>query len=559
MKNRPDLIVFITFITLILFCQCKRPDEIIGSKNGLTFHVQGINEITDTKEILANNNKTSKQGSTEPLIFKKEISTVGGVDYDYLLAESKSFDPKAPSLAVTKPLPLNTKYLIVLYETNAAGEATTYFDQAQATATSEIVIDAYRNKQYRWFAYSFNNGDDISPFNPANPNLTINPTTLEQGQEFLYATGLVQTSDDPEAENRIQITFQRKMSALRIELDARGIFSKIKSTSLEFPKTSNNTGLNNGVFSILNGTYSSISPVAFNALQWSDAIADSIPLGWVKYMEFLTVPSSGNISLSGNIKNTIINSQSVNSEAPNVDFFVDRTFDLVPFNIPAFTPEMGKRYILKIRLIESAINLVGANWARGNLTFFAQDTKNQYRFWYNNNFVNNKAGGMMNFIERDYFDTRPPRPMPQQAPRIWDPCKLVYPEGTWRLPTPTEFDKLISTTNNRVRYNQPGDKGWYAAWINNNVAGPPRYPNKNLSFIAAGYRAMNRTLKEFNYEAGNMVPLFPKYGDKGYYRTSDTSRYMAMYYRESVIFTTMAFDIIQSKDGRGANVRCVRK
>src|SRR5690606_5517910 len=179
-------------------------------------------------------------------------------DSDYLLAESKSFDPKAPSLAVTKPLPLNTKYLIVLYETNEAGEATTYFDQAQATATSEIVIDAYRNKKYRWFAYSFNNGDDISPFNPANPNLTINPTTLEQGQEFLYATGLVQTSDDPEAENRIQITFQRKMSALRIELDARGIFSKIKSTSLEFPKTSNNTGLNNGVFSILNGTYSSI-------------------------------------------------------------------------------------------------------------------------------------------------------------------------------------------------------------------------------------------------------------------------------------------------------------
>src|SRR5690606_127036 len=124
MKNRPDLIVFITFINLILFCQCKRPDEIIGSKNGLTFHVQGINEITDTKEIFAKNNKTNKQGSAEPLIFKKEISTVGGVDYDYLLAESKSFDPKAPSLAVTKPLPLSTKYLIVLYETNRSEEHT---------------------------------------------------------------------------------------------------------------------------------------------------------------------------------------------------------------------------------------------------------------------------------------------------------------------------------------------------------------------------------------------------------------------------------------------------
>lgn len=558
MKHRIDPIVFISFSFLILFCQCKRPEPSIGGKEGLTFSVQGIGEGIDTKEILAKNSTSRKRNSDEPLIFKRELTSANGLDYDYMLAESKAFEPKTRSIAIANPLPSSTKYLIVLYDANDAGEATTYFGQAQASATSEIVIDAYRNKNYRWFAYSYNNGNDLATFDPANPNLTINPTALSQGSEFLYATGLIRTSDDPAAENRIQITFQRKMSLFRIELDARGVFSKIQSTSIEFPKNSGNSGLNNGVFSILNGNFTSTTPVAFNASQWTDVIADSIPLGWVKYMDFLTVPSGGNMSLTGNIKNTVITSQSVNSEAPNTDYFVDRTFDNVPFNVPTFIPEMGKRYVLKIRLIESAINFGGAQWARGNLTFFANSTKNQYRFWYNNSFVNNKSGGMMNFIERDYFDTRPPRPLPQTGPTIWDPCSLVYPQGTWRLPKHTEYQTIINMTSNRVRYNQPGDKGWYMAWTNVSSLGPPRYPNRNLPFVAAGYRAMNRTLKDFNYEAGNIIPFFPKYGDKGYYRTSDTTRFMTMYYRESPVFTTMALNIEQIRDGRGANVRCVR-
>ena len=559
MKYRTDPIVFIATSILILFCQCKRSEPVVGGKEGLTFSVQGIGEQIDTKEILAKNSTSRKQSSGEPLIFKKEMTSANGLDYDYMLAESKAFEPKTRSIAIANPLPTSSKYLIVLYDTNDAGEPTTYFDQAQATATSEIVIEAYRNKRYRWFAYSFNNSDNLASFDPANPNLNINATALGQGSEFLYASGSIVTSDDPQAENRIQITFQRKMSSLRIELDARGTFSKIKSTSIEFPQSAGNTGLNNGVFSIINGNFTSTTPVAFNASQWTDAIADSIPLGWVKYMDFLTVPSGGNMSLAGNIKNTIITSQSVNSEAPNVDYFVDRTFDNVPFSVPSFTPEMGKRYVLKIRLIESGINYGGARWARGNLTFVANSLKNEYRFWYDNGFVNNKAGGMMNFIERDYFDTRPPRPLPQTGPTIWDPCDKVYPEGTWRLPKTSEYHTIINFTSNRVRYNQPGDKGWYMAWTNVSSLGPPSYPDKNLPFVAAGYRAMNRTLKDFNYEAGNIVPFFPKYGDKGYYRTSDTLTYMTMYYRQSAVFTTMVLDLEQIRDGRGANVRCVRK
>ncbi|WP_313513183.1 hypothetical protein [Sphingobacterium sp.] len=89
--------------------------------------------------------------------------------------------------------------------------------------------------------------------------------------------------------------------------------------------------------------------------------------------------------------------------------------------------------------------------------------------------------------------------------------------------------------------------------------GSPNYANRNLDFPANGYRDHNRTLQDFNNQVGNESSSNPQYGDKGYYRTSDSSQYFVINYRTSQINSNINLVVTQILDGRGANVRCVRK
>ncbi|WFB64450.1 hypothetical protein PZ892_04390 [Sphingobacterium sp. WM] len=561
MKTRYNLSFLIGFICMTLFSNCKRPIEDLPSDKGLIFGINGLDENSDSEDIITKGSHSNSDTTFN--YYQKNAGAIDGLEYDLFIEEKAK---RVPTKAVTTTrLANNTRFRVLLFNTDAQGNTTDFEAQGESNAASNLSLPVYRNKQYRWIAYSFNNSTEIPTLDPANPTLAIKATSTTAGTDLLYASGLIRTSDDGNAENRINITFKRMVSAIRYEIDARGAFTSIKELVMDFI-TSQTRGLRDGIFHVVNGSFTSTSiPPDFRLTNWDNVISDTIPTGWVKYKQFLTVPSSSPMNFVAVIRYITLTSQMINPDNPTTEIPVDRQFNTIesvtplfyaPFNIAS-----GKQYNIKMRLRESAVGYSGTYWARGNLTYNPNVDRNKYRIQYNNVLIKNINGGMNNFLERDYFDTRPPQ-QPQGNPSNWDPCQLVYPEKTWRLPTVIEATLLVGSTNyaDRRRFSQPGNAGWYMHFENVAGMGEPRYPNRHLTFVAAGHRNKDRALVDFNYQSGNSnLPPFPiVYGDVGYFRTNDTSQFIVTRYRGGEWDFNLFMGVSEFNDRRAANVRCVR-
>lgn len=565
MKTAFSILYFLAGFFFLLFSSCKKnPDEDF-TKTGLTVSIQGINEIipreVTSKSSLRSLNSFGEPKSAMNYLIQEDLK-MQDYDLDLIVSETVEKTPLRSTISVV-PMDGSHQYLFILYDTKADGQIGSYYGQAKGSVNSLLNIRVYRNRTYKWFAYSFNNSAVIPDFDPNNPQLNILSSESGIGSDLLYTSGELTTSDEAEGNNKVGITFKRMVSTIRIELNTRGAFSSIDYATLDIPGTGTISGLHNGLFSVLGGNFSSSSDApSFSKNTWTDKVADSIPTGWVKYIDLLTVANGEPIELQATLKNFRIRSYAVNPDAPqNTDYRITRDFASGHIQFPSFTAEAGRRYNLTIRVRESAIDFAGAKWARCNLTYFKNDKGNKYRFWYNSYFVKNISGGMHNFLERDYFDTKPPVGEIQAPARVWDPCDLVYPKGTWRLPTETEFINLISSTNagNRVRNPQPENKGWYVAWKNAAPEMGAQYAHRDLKFTAAGYRAHNRTLKAFYYKHWDSSNPFNQYGDEGYFRSSDTSEFLVTKYKPHGLDDNVFLAVNEFLDGRGANVRCVRK
>src|SRR5690606_18137900 len=182
---------------------------------------------------------------------------------------------------------------------------------------------ANRNTQYRWFAYSFNSAEDFRQPIVESPILDINSSSVGDGSELLYATGVITTSNDPNAANQVPITFKRMVSAIRFEIDARGVFSSIKDLQFDFPASNN--GFRNGKFSLRNGVFTETSDAEqFSRSAWLDHIADTTPPACVKYHQFMTVPHGEPINFQDLLKNLTNTSQTITPEYPTVTTVADR-------------------------------------------------------------------------------------------------------------------------------------------------------------------------------------------------------------------------------------------
>ena len=556
-----NILFLLTILSIIIFCNCKRHDKEIIHEKGISIKVEGIDEFNDDPNELVSNSQRSPykkiKGSQDYLFYQEELNELNGIDMDLIIREGRPQTlAKTRSTALTTPMEGNRKYIVVVYNTDENRNPISYFAQAQGRANSQINIPAYRNKQYLCIVYSYNSEADIPPFDPSNPFLNISASS-SLGTDFLFSYGYITTSDDPNTANTMVITFKRMVSTIRLQLNARGVFSRIVSATVEFPTAS--SPFRNGTFSVLTGQFTGFqnqSTITRNT--WNNLLGDTVPTGWVKYYDFLTVPNGNPIELRPQIKGLVLESLTVDPNNPPNLISAQRSMgDFIP-RFTAFTPERGVRYTVELRMKESAINFAESRWARGNLSFFKDDKGNKYRFWYNNNYVSENNGGLKNFIERDYFDTRLPISEPQAASMIWDPCDSVYPRGTWRLPTVAEWTQLFANNyrTTRKRKNQVNDKGLYISWEN---AAPesPTYAHRNLNLVAAGYRDINRTLQNYKNQVSNFLD---NPGDLGYFRTSDTSLFAHIKYHDfGLLLSQPSLKIDSFDEVKGANVRCVRK
>lgn len=108
----------------------------------------------------------------------------------------------------------NKRYRVLIFNTNTAGEATTYVNQSQGVVGSPLKIPVYRNKTYRWFAYSYNREEDIPAINSIGYNVPVTANLNSSENDFLYSTGLIKTSGVVNGENPISITFSRQLARI---------------------------------------------------------------------------------------------------------------------------------------------------------------------------------------------------------------------------------------------------------------------------------------------------------------------------------------------------------
>jgi len=215
--------------------------------------------------------------------------------------------------------------------------------------------------------------------------------------------------------------------------------------------------------------------------------------------------------------------------------------------------------------LESPIRRGTAYWARGNLYYDESVDRNKYRFRYDNPHIRNINNGIHNIGDSDYWygGITPHAPPNEQV----DPCKMVYPEGLWRLPTPDEYNSLIGSTNPAVRKrDQANREGWYISWDNATDIGAPRHPHKHLIFTALGYKDANGEILDYIYKAGNPNNGYLNHwfstSDKGYFRTNIANTYFMMDYRTAAYNTSPKFTVGLSNVSNqpiAAPIRCVRK
>lgn len=114
------------------------------------------------------------------------------------------------------------KYRFLLYN-KASGRC-----EASFSSTSGKVgrINVTEGTEYYWYAYSFNSTDSISEVDVENPIIET-PTD----KPLLYASGVLTPQ---RGNNAVPITFDHKLTQLKVEIDARGMFANITELSATF-------------------------------------------------------------------------------------------------------------------------------------------------------------------------------------------------------------------------------------------------------------------------------------------------------------------------------------
>ncbi|WP_166332216.1 fibrobacter succinogenes major paralogous domain-containing protein [Sphingobacterium chungjuense] len=448
--------------------------------------------------------------------------------------------------AALENVPSGIAYRLVLFNNTSGAYVATI---NAISGTSFTFTEANRNTTYRWFAYSQNSTIPYSgEFNVGNPQITVAPT--ENG--LFYASGIFTTSDVVNGDNKLNITFQRKVAAIEIVVDVRGLFSTINNINA---RTNSASDLKSGTFNLNTGQYvehtnstdNTVSNASF--VRYNASLLDS-----VKRAQIYTTDS----------QNPIQNLQIILTNV-NIDFDLGGTrnfSDLVFSTGTNILPQLGKRYRITITLIASAQSVSNVGWARANL--FYRPADGGYRFRHNSSHLYGTVGGnpvSTSAANGEFFNWRARTAVFNAAPNQIDPCNEAYPRGRWKLPTQAEAQLLANVTATtgfpRRRFERQSSATEtirYTAYaIGAGIPNDP-YELNWITFLSYGRRNQgNYLISEFNDEDRG-----PAYS---YHWTSTANGTNAMALRmmsNTANSASGTVTLVAQNTSNGFNVRCVR-
>ncbi|MBL1407260.1 hypothetical protein [Sphingobacterium faecale] len=165
-------------------------------------------------------------------------------------------------LAADIPMEIGVKYWFVLFN-----PSTQKFEQSlQLVSGTPTKLDVVRNQNYEWYAYSYDDTDNITALDPNNPQIQTKPD-----RPFLYAKGTIKataTGDTP-----LSIIFKHQLQQLKIHVDTRGLFGDITSLLAKFASS---TPIKTSAFNIKTGALTgALTNVPIEDLVFSNVEIDS--------------------------------------------------------------------------------------------------------------------------------------------------------------------------------------------------------------------------------------------------------------------------------------------
>lgn len=132
-------------------------------------------------------------------------------------------------MASSGPTPMgkDTTYVLLIYRNNEPG----VWKSFKGKARQAIELDVIKGDTYKWFAYSYNDKDDILlPADMENPKVEA-PTN----KDLLYASGVVEvprTSPGTPFFQQVDILFKHKMAQVKVVIDGRPLARHATITSI---------------------------------------------------------------------------------------------------------------------------------------------------------------------------------------------------------------------------------------------------------------------------------------------------------------------------------------
>ena len=437
------ILILINLAILIQSCSKDRTANSFDTISKFKITINGINDTYDINKIGGTQTSSDNKSSTdqkinisddmEAIISIAEVAPIKNISASKLKAINEKI---AANKEVIKQ---GVTYRVVFYDLK-----NNYIGYVEGKlGTNSTSLELYKNKTYKWFAYSHNDNILIPPFNINNNSIPLTPY-----RELLYASGEYTVPNNSEIID-LSFSFERKSAAYEVVVDGRGLFgeiAKIENTIYDgILKNSSMDVLTTKVTQLENVINPSL-PAEKYELYNDDKYRGRVKSVCFYTTEFGKLPSSINITLA---EPTITGDRWIHDgfskKWGDDHFFENKNLKLTVNNLQSLglTSAPGKKFRIYATILMSGKDIAGNTWGRGNVYNYKRVNHNSP--FYGEHMMRVHAGSnayetyktsgsnyIINDIAGEYFSW-------EQASAA---CRSIFPQGYWKLPTRSNFESL---------------------------------------------------------------------------------------------------------------------
>ncbi|MCI0921811.1 hypothetical protein [Sphingobacterium rhinopitheci] len=434
---------YLPILIISVLISCKTEQQELVKNSNLQISLKGIEDYVEVDYTTKQSSTTKNSNNTPTAIHSyagfdaiTSIHIAEPLDGNEVTKEATII--KKYAATDTSKLENTVKYRLIFYRTS---NNTIAADQEIKVGDApNIQLDA--GIAYKWIAYSINQATV-----PAITNNVINKTDIAN-KDLLYATGNLTMQY---GENYLNITFKRYTTQYVVNVDIRGMFATFHDNTRVSISNGNIDLFKTADFNILTGEFQG-TPESIK-INGTDLKAITAGINDKKSATFYSIISSESAlkdALKLNFTPLSIVMDPENEHPTGLlREFAATSVDLKheALSVPS---TRGRRYIINAMLVESAIKVGTATteWARSNLWYSANNITGAYRFRVSphQRDISKDSEGYIS-DEKDLWKFNTTTPDGTSQTNGFDPCRSVYPNNLWKLPSQIDFENLSPLTD----------------------------------------------------------------------------------------------------------------